>query len=164
MSQEAYLEAVLKRFGVQDCGPLEVPVSKIPERAKEGAPDTEYVSTVGSLLCAATTSRPDVTQAVDQLSRHLAATGPDHKEAPLEVVRYLKGTLSLGLTFGPDKRGGELVGRVDADWAGCKETRRSTSLPTPSSTGAQPPARPPSTRRQCPPRQRSLSSRRRRGQ
>jgi len=42
------------------------------------------------------------------------------------IFRYLKGTTHLGLRF---KRGTDatLQGYVDADWAGCADTRKSTS-------------------------------------
>jgi hypothetical protein len=44
----------------------------------------------------------------------------------LGSLRYLQGTLSLGLTMRRSSPG-ELVVYTDADWAGCPDTRRSTS-------------------------------------
>jgi len=49
-----------------------------------------------------------------------------HLAALKRILRYLQGTLSLGLTLcrsSPTK----LVVYTDADWAGCPDTRRSTS-------------------------------------
>lgn len=49
-----------------------------------------------------------------------------HLAALKHILRYLQGTLSLGLTLcrcSPT----ELVVYTDADWAGCPDTRRSTS-------------------------------------
>ena len=52
--------------------------------------------------------------------------GPRHWEALVHVAQYIRGTLGYKLTY---QRGGELapVGYVDADWGGCRVTRRSTS-------------------------------------
>ena len=42
------------------------------------------------------------------------------------IMRYLKGTLDLGLQL-HSSSSHELVAYSDADWAGCPDTRRSTS-------------------------------------
>jgi hypothetical protein len=42
------------------------------------------------------------------------------------ILRYLKGTLDLSLTLSPSKSH-TLIAYSDADWAGCPDTRRSTS-------------------------------------
>ena len=47
----------------------------------------------------------------------------EHWNAAKRVLRYLKSTSNYGLTF--KKTGEDLVGYVDADWAGCPDDRRS---------------------------------------
>ena len=47
-------------------------------------------------------------------------------EAALRVVRYIKGTASLGL-FMPSNKGNEMVAYCDSDWGACVETRRSVT-------------------------------------
>jgi hypothetical protein len=42
------------------------------------------------------------------------------------ILRYIQGTLALGLLLRPST-GTNLVVYTDADWAGCPDTRRSTS-------------------------------------
>jgi hypothetical protein len=42
------------------------------------------------------------------------------------ILRYIRGTLALGLLLRPST-GTNLVVYTDADWAGCPDTRRSTS-------------------------------------
>nr|GEV87081.1 ribonuclease H-like domain-containing protein [Tanacetum cinerariifolium] len=49
-----------------------------------------------------------------------------HLAALKRILRYVKGTLDLGLHFYASSTT-SLVGYIDADWAGCPSTRRSTS-------------------------------------
>ena len=49
-----------------------------------------------------------------------------HLAALKRILHYLHGTMSLGLTLCPSSPA-ELVVYTDADWAGCPDTRRSTS-------------------------------------
>jgi len=48
-----------------------------------------------------------------------------HYKAPCRVIRYLKQNPSLGLFF-PKQSELQLLGYVDADWAGCIDSRRLT--------------------------------------
>jgi hypothetical protein len=52
--------------------------------------------------------------------------GNDHWSGVKRVLRYVKGTLNHGLKF-TDHENFHLYGYSDADWAGCTETRKSTS-------------------------------------
>jgi hypothetical protein len=49
-----------------------------------------------------------------------------HLAALKRIMRYVRGTLQLGLHLSPSSQM-ELVVYSDADWAGCPDTRRSTS-------------------------------------
>jgi len=79
---------------------------------------------VGSLLYLATGTRPVISFAVGQLTRHKSAPRMEHLAAAKTVLRYLKGTASLGLTYGS---AAAMVGYSDADYAGDLDTRRSTT-------------------------------------
>ena len=91
-----------------------------------------YSSLVGSISCTANPTRPDITLAVNQTARFAACAGPEHFKAVKKVFRYLKGTQSHGLLFGPnifDPKGAKhpsLFAFCDSDWARCPDTRRST--------------------------------------
>ena len=50
----------------------------------------------------------------------------EHWVAIKRVLRYVKGTLNLGLRFTHSKSF-KLVGYSDSDWAGCVDSRKSTS-------------------------------------
>jgi len=56
----------------------------------------------------------------------LFASTITHYEAACRVVKYLKGTPGQGLLFIRDSTL-QILGFTDVDWAGCPDTRRSTS-------------------------------------
>ena len=49
-----------------------------------------------------------------------------HLVALKRILRYVRGTLHMGLLIRPSTQA-DLVVYSDADWAGCPDTRRSTS-------------------------------------
>ncbi|WVZ58080.1 LOW QUALITY PROTEIN: hypothetical protein U9M48_008389 [Paspalum notatum var. saurae] len=65
-----------------------------------------------------TFTRPDITYAYSR-SPHLTAVK--------RILRYLRGTVDLGLFLARASSPRTLVVYTDADWAGCPDTRRSTS-------------------------------------
>jgi hypothetical protein len=71
----------------------------------------------------ATCTRPDLAQAVGVLSRFVSDPRQQHWLAAKKVLRYLLGTLNLGLQFG----GKDMIGYIDADFAGDLDGRRSTT-------------------------------------
>jgi hypothetical protein len=86
-----------------------------------------YRKAVGSLNHLATYTRPDLSYVISCLSRHLENPGTQHEAAAKRVLRYLKGTLDLGLTFKHRLDEPIVFGYSDSDWAGDTETRKSTS-------------------------------------
>jgi hypothetical protein len=58
-------------------------------------------------------------------SRHLANPGQQHTNLARRILRYLNGTKGLGLTYKGQPQ--LLKGFTDADWGGCRQTRRSTA-------------------------------------
>ena len=80
-----------------------------------------YQELVGSLLYLAVTVRADIAVATNALARHMSRPTEPLWRAAKGVVRYLAGTVSLGLQYGSP---GELEGAVDADFNGCPDTCR----------------------------------------
>lgn len=70
-------------------------------------------------------TRGDIAYAVSMASRHLANPGPQHIKLARRILRYLRSTSHLKLTYKGNL--GALKGYTDADWAGCRDTRRSTA-------------------------------------
>ena len=144
LSQEPYILELLARFGMEHANKAATPLpSALPESGLAGpavAGDdlSRYRELIGGLLYVATGTRPDIAYAVGQLSRHLAAPLKQHMDAARHVLRYLRGTASLALTYGVPTATraafGDashvagvdvLVGYADASFGSDVETRRS---------------------------------------
>ncbi|WOG95317.1 hypothetical protein DCAR_0414632 [Daucus carota subsp. sativus] len=115
--------------GMQSCNPVSTPVdSNAKLSADSGDPlhdPTLYRSLAGALQYL-TFTRPDIFYAVQQICMHMHDPRIPHWNALKRIIRYIKGTLSFGLTLG-HHRDPSLLAYTDADWAGCTDTRRSTS-------------------------------------
>ena len=86
----------------------------------------KYQSMVGSLLYAAVATRPDIAQAVGAVSKYNSCPTETHLTAVKRIFRYLKGTIDLSLKFGRSASQ-TLMGFTDADWAGDRDDRHSTT-------------------------------------
>ncbi|GJV10134.1 copia protein [Tanacetum coccineum] len=86
---------------------------------------TRFRGMVGSLMYLSA-SRPDIVFAVCMCARYQAKPTEMHLTAIKRIFRYLKGTINMGLWY-PKDSGFELKAFADADYAGCHDTRRSTS-------------------------------------
>ena len=131
LHQSKYINDLLQRYGMGECKPSKTPIvpGSIPESSAKPNQEiaTQYQSLVGSLLYAATSTRPDIAYSVSYLSRFMADPEEQHWVAAKRVLRYLKGTQQKGLQFDrSDSETKDLIGYCDADWAGdCR--RRSTT-------------------------------------
>uniref|UniRef100_A0A2N9ICA8 Reverse transcriptase Ty1/copia-type domain-containing protein n=1 Tax=Fagus sylvatica TaxID=28930 RepID=A0A2N9ICA8_FAGSY len=129
LSQLKYARDILTRAQLLDSKPVHTPMVVSQHLSADGPlfPDpTLYRSLVGALQYL-TITRPDIAHAVNSVSQFMHAPTADHFLAVKRILRYVKGTLHFGLTFRPSAAPGTLVAYSDADWAGCPDTRRSTS-------------------------------------
>ncbi|SPO25882.1 uncharacterized protein UTRI_03247 [Ustilago trichophora] len=132
LDQSAYLQRILERNNLQDCKGVGAPMASggITEGAEEVTLDaeqvTKYQSNIGALLYAARMTRPDIAFAVQNLSRHLKAPTKAHASALKHLMRYIKGTLNLGIHY-PREMFAGLEAWSDSDWAGDVLTRKSTT-------------------------------------
>ena len=71
---------------------------------------------------------PDLATAVSQVSRYSQDPGEAHWQAVKRILRYLQGTVSLGLVYhrGESKEDGMLLGYCDADLGGNVDDGKST--------------------------------------
>jgi len=86
---------------------------------------SSYRRLVGRLIYL-TNTRPDIAYAVQQLSQYMASPTNTHLQAVFCVLRYLKGTPGLGLFFAATGTP-QLRAFNDLEWAGCRDSRRSTT-------------------------------------
>jgi hypothetical protein len=105
--------------------PLDPSVKLHQDKAKSFEDIASYRRLVGKLLYL-TTTRPDIAFVTQQLSQFLSCPTHTHYDTSSGVVRYLKSSPGRGLFFRRDSQL-HLLGFIDADWAGCLDTRRSTS-------------------------------------
>ncbi|KAL2226396.1 UNVERIFIED_CONTAM: Secreted RxLR effector protein [Sesamum indicum] len=67
---------------------------------------------------------PDICYNTQQLSQFMQHPCKAHWNTTLYLVRYLKGTMNRGLYF-PSEADFNITALCHADWATCKDTRRS---------------------------------------
>jgi hypothetical protein len=156
LDQQSYVERLLEKCEMTNAVPVSTPEQSGVKLTSEGSvlahsdekvtgdtrfSDTgeldqemkeKYGSWVGALLYAAVWTRPDISHAVGVLTRFISKPRQAHWKACVRVLRYLKGTPYLPLTFRRDGRGGESTAQLgpvytDSNWAGDLELRRSTS-------------------------------------
>jgi hypothetical protein len=97
-----YVEKVLSRFGYSECEPTPTPndPSKLLKKNRRISTDQlRYSQIIGSLMYLASATRPNISFAVSKLSRFVSNPRDDHWRALERVLRYLKGTMSLGIHY-----------------------------------------------------------------
>jgi hypothetical protein len=129
ISQTKYTHDILKKFGMDKAKPIKTPMGTNGhldlDLGGTSVDQKVYRSMIGSLLylCA---SRPDIMLSVCMCARFQAAPKDCHLRAVKRIMRYLVLTPNLGLWYPKGSRF-ELLGYSDADYAGCKVDRKSTS-------------------------------------
>lgn len=136
MHQEKYLLSKLKEYNMLTCNSLPTPMSPGLRLSKYNPDDNHdvampnpfsYSQIVGSLIHATVNTRPDCAYTVGSLAQYLSDPKYSHFQTLKRVLRYLKGTSSYGIKYQRQTKAHDLQGFSDADWAGDKDTRRSTS-------------------------------------
>ncbi|GJU83198.1 putative ribonuclease H-like domain-containing protein [Tanacetum coccineum] len=129
INQSKYALESLKKYSFESCDLVDTPMvekSKLDEDKEGKAVDpSHYRGMIGTLLYL-TASRPDLQFAICMCARYQARPTEKHLNAVKRIFRYLKGTVHRGLWY-PKDSSFALTAFVDADHAGCQDTRRSTS-------------------------------------
>jgi hypothetical protein len=86
-----------------------------------------YLQRFGSANFLPTTTRPDLAYAVSLCGRFNANPSQEHLDAINRILTYAGNTPNTGIKYTSRKGDATLHGYVDADWAGCKDSRRSTT-------------------------------------
>jgi len=123
LSQQAYIDAILRRYHLSDLKLLSMPMDHQVRLSSDQAPasaaecammcNVPYRKAVSALNWAALATRPDIAFAVTTVTRFAANPGPAHWEAMKQIFRYLSGTRNLWLTYGEANT--PLEGYADAD-------------------------------------------------
>jgi len=131
VSQTNYIHRLLKRFGMSEAKPIGTPMDPGTQLIKPDKdklePHLPFKQAVGALLFAATVSRPDIAFAVGQVSRYMSRFDQSHWMSVKQIMRYLHGTSNYSLVYSAKGKELQVTGYTDADFAGCQDTRRSTT-------------------------------------
>nr|GEU66372.1 retrovirus-related Pol polyprotein from transposon TNT 1-94 [Tanacetum cinerariifolium] len=129
INQAKYTLKILHKHGMDKGQSIGTPMATKPKLDADlsGNPvdQTEYHSKIGSLMYL-TSSRPDMVQAVSFCARYQSGPTEKHIKEVKRIFRYLEGTINMGLWY-PKGFGFELTAFLDADHAGCIDSRKSTS-------------------------------------
>ncbi|KAK6122039.1 hypothetical protein DH2020_044210 [Rehmannia glutinosa] len=127
LNQPKYVSDLLAKTNMTDCKASPSPFCSGQKLSLGDSPPFShpsiYRSTIGSLQYL-TMTRPDIAYAVHKLSQFLHAPTENHWVACKKVLRYLKGSKSLGIQFTTSPRM-NLEAFVDADWASSCDDRKS---------------------------------------
>jgi hypothetical protein len=129
ISQTKYIQDILNKFGMKDAKPIKTPMGTNGhldlDTGDKSVDQKVYRSMIGSLLylCA---SRSDIMLSVCMCAWFQADPKEVYLRAVKRIMRYLVYTPKFGLWY-PKGSTFDLIGYPNADWAGCKIDRKSTS-------------------------------------
>jgi hypothetical protein len=129
ISQTKYIQDILKKFGMKNDKPIKTPMVTNGhldlDTGGKSVDQKVYRSMIGSLLylCA---SRPDIMLSLCMCARFQANSKEVHLRVVKRIMPYLVYTPKFGFWYPRGSTFG-LIGYSDADYAGCKIDRKSTS-------------------------------------
>jgi hypothetical protein len=129
LHQCTYTHDILKRAVMADCKSCMTPVDLQTKLAGHSGPPVDDVSQFRSIAGALqylTFTRPDITYAMQQIYLHMHDPREPHLTAMKRILHYLQGTPDYDLLLRRSSST-DLVIYTDIDWAGCLDTRCSTS-------------------------------------
>ena len=110
LSQDTYIDKVLKRFNMEEAKKGFLPMSHGIHLSKTQCPTTTderermskvpYASAIGSIMYAMISTRPDVSYALSVTSRYQSDLGEGHWTAVKNILKYLRRTKDVFLVYG----------------------------------------------------------------
>jgi len=127
--QQKSVKELLKRFGMEPAKPIDTLISPstrlVMDDESPSVDEKSYRGMIGSLLYI-TANRLDIVFSVSLCAHFQSKPKETHLKAIKRILRYLKHTPNLALWY-PRGCNVDLVGYVDADYAGFLVDRNSTS-------------------------------------
>ncbi|GJR85802.1 retrovirus-related pol polyprotein from transposon TNT 1-94 [Tanacetum coccineum] len=129
INQSKYASKIVKKYGLHSIDSVDTPTieNKKLDEDLQGKPvdATLYHGMIGSLMYL-TSSRPDLNYDVCLCARYQEKPTKKHLQAVKRIFRYLNGMINIGIWYLKDTDM-SLTAYEDADHAGYRDTRRSTS-------------------------------------
>ena len=118
ISCPSYIDSCIMRFGIQPSKPIPIPskgrlTSREEHETKGDVPTMQAMT--GALLWISRVCRPDISFAVHELCKHTANPSEQHILAAEQILCYLKGTSTYGLSI-KKKMPMDLSAYCDADY------------------------------------------------
>lgn len=127
LHQSAYAQDILHQASMADCNPMPTPLPQQPDNLNtEPFSEPTYFRSIAGKLQYLTITRPDIQFAVNFVCQRMHAPTIADFGLLKRILRYIKGTIDMGLHIRKDNNL-SLSAYCDSDYAGCRETRRSTS-------------------------------------
>jgi len=129
LNQQKYIQDLVQLAGLTNASPIDTPMEvNVKYRRDEGDHLDDLTQShrpVGSFIYV-TITRPDISFVVHTFSKFMQGPRHFHLSAVQQIIRYLLGSLKRGLFF-PVGSTIKLQAYSDANWAGCPDTRKSTT-------------------------------------
>ena len=126
LTQQKYTEEIVRKFGQEKCKKTETPICKTYQDEEDiQTNDYPIREAIGCLTYLSNGTRPDISYAVNNVSRHVSKPTKSLWRAIQIIVKYLKSTPEIGLKY--EKGSTEITGWADSDFAGDTSDRKSTT-------------------------------------
>ncbi|UYV75657.1 hypothetical protein LAZ67_13000908 [Cordylochernes scorpioides] len=120
LQQSHYVQQILQKYGLENCKEVPTPGSKeinLDNHIEDDNCDQHtYQEALGMLMFLAVNTRPDIAYITSKLSQYSRQPKQMHWTAIKRVMRYLRGTIDLGVKFERGKTG-ILKSYADASWS-----------------------------------------------
>ncbi|MBW0498041.1 hypothetical protein O181_037756 [Austropuccinia psidii MF-1] len=134
LDQQHFSESLVHLYGMAEFKPVATPLmpnthlqpSKLEYITKLNSLNVNFRSSIGSINYLRAATQPDISFAVSSLWQFLEKPGFTHWQSFRHVLRYLKGTQSIGLSYAKNMTKG-VVSYSDADWGSFSVTQRSVT-------------------------------------
>lgn len=129
LTQKEYIRSLAEKYDVENCKTYKTPmeVNLKLEKSDDCERDIKYRNLIGALLYISSATRPDISFAVNYLSRFQNCYNNTHFKYALRILKYLYVTRDLSLSYNGNKDTEIIDCYVDADWAGDNIDRKSTT-------------------------------------
>ncbi|GMF58873.1 unnamed protein product [Phytophthora fragariaefolia] len=135
ISQRKYIAELIKKYKLGECAPVmtpQVPGLVLESETKLSAEQIaaqpfDFRGIVGPLQYLVRGTRPDIANAVRELSKILSCYNRTHWDAARRVLKYLKGTSTYGLLLDGKTRDGTYEVYTDASFACQSKERKSVT-------------------------------------